>query len=106
VSGEHGTGHRRTLPCHPWANSQAERMNRTVKDATAKARYGTTQVLCAHVLAFVAARASAQHLKAPMADTVPGHPQRLEHRPNIVQDQPAPSHPGTIHLNMLARIIH
>jgi len=39
-------------------------MNRTVKDATAKAHHSTTQVLCAHVLAFVAACNSAKHLKA------------------------------------------
>jgi len=33
-----------------------ERMNRTVKDATTKmVHYETTQALCAHVLAFVAA---------------------------------------------------
>ncbi len=72
-------------------------MNRTVKDATAKAHHPTTKALCAHVLAFVAACNSAKHLKAPMADTVPGHPRRLEHRPDIVQDQLAPSHPGTMH---------
>jgi len=34
---------------------------------------------------------------ASMASTVPGHLRRLENRPSVVQDQPAPSHPGTIH---------
>jgi len=40
-------------------------MNRTVKDATTKVfHYETTQALCAHVLAFVAAYNFAKHLKA------------------------------------------
>ncbi len=40
-------------------------MNRTVKDATTKMfHYETTQALCAHVLAFVAAYNFAKHLKA------------------------------------------
>ncbi len=40
-------------------------MSRTVKDATTKAfHYETTQALCAHVLAFVAAYNFAKHLKA------------------------------------------
>ena len=33
----HGIQHRLTRPCHPWTNGQAERMNRTVKDAAIKA---------------------------------------------------------------------
>ncbi len=62
---EHRIEHRQTLPYHPWTNGQAERMNRTVKDATVKAfHYETTQALRAHVLAFVAAYNFAKHLKA------------------------------------------
>jgi transposase InsO family protein len=37
VCREHGIEHRLTRPYHPWTNGQAERMNRTVKDATIKA---------------------------------------------------------------------
>ena len=34
---EHGIEHRLPKPYHPWTNGQAERMNRTIKDATGKA---------------------------------------------------------------------
>ncbi len=65
VCDEHGIEHRLTKPYHPWTNGQAERMNRTVKDATTKVfHYETTKALCAHVLAFVAAYNFAKHLKA------------------------------------------
>src|SRR5215213_9893308 len=37
VCDEHGIEHRLTKPYHPWTNGQAERMTRTVKDATTKA---------------------------------------------------------------------
>ena len=37
VCNEHGIKHRLTKPYHPWTNGQAERMNRTIKDATVKA---------------------------------------------------------------------
>ncbi len=65
VCGGHGIEHRLTKPYHPWANGQAGRTNRTVKDATVKAfHYGTTQALCARALACVAAYNVAKHLKA------------------------------------------
>ena len=65
VCAEHGIEHRLTKPYHPWTNGQAERMNRTVKDATVKLfHYSDLQSLKAHVLAFVTAYNFAKHLKA------------------------------------------
>ena len=64
VCREHGIKHRLTRPYHPWTNGQAERMNRTVKDATIKVfHYPDLESLKAHVLAFVTAYNFAKHLK-------------------------------------------
>lgn len=65
VCGENGIEHRLTKPYHPWTNGQAERMNRTVKDATVKTfHYEDRESLKAHILAFVTAYNFAKHLKA------------------------------------------
>ena len=57
ICSEHDIEHRLTKPYHPWTNGQAERMNRTIKDATTKAfHYPDLDALKAHVLAFVTAR--------------------------------------------------
>ncbi len=65
VCKQHGIQHKLTKPYHPWTNGQAERMNRTVKDATIKAfHYPDLDSLKAHVLAFVSAYNFAKHLKA------------------------------------------
>jgi hypothetical protein len=65
VCREQAIEHRLTKPYHPWTNGQAERMNRTIKDATVKAfHYSDLESLKAHVLAFVRAHNFAKHLKA------------------------------------------
>jgi transposase InsO family protein len=65
VCQEHGVKHKLTKPYHPWTNGQAERMNRTVKDATVKLfHYPDLRALEAHVRAFVTAYNFAKHLKA------------------------------------------
>jgi hypothetical protein len=62
---ELGVEHRLTKPYHPWTNGQAERMNRTIKDATVKVfHYDDLESLKAHVLAFITAHNFAKHLKA------------------------------------------
>ena len=99
VCREHGITHKLTKPHHPWTNGQAERMNRTVKDATIKAfHYPDLDALRAHVMVFVAAYNFAKHLKALRWDTLPGRLRRLEGRSHNVQDRPAPPHPGTVQL--------
>ncbi len=65
VCAENGITHKLTKPYHPWTNGQAERMNRTIKDATLKLfHYPNLESLKAHVTAFVAAYNFAKHLKA------------------------------------------
>ena len=65
ICAENGITHKLTKPYHPWTNGQAERMNRTIKEATVKVfHYPDIDSLKAHVLAFVSAYNFAKHLKA------------------------------------------
>jgi len=68
---DHGLRHNLTGRYHPWTNGQAERLNRTVKDATVKdaivkAYHHVTHAALAdfeaHVRAFLAAYNVAKHL--------------------------------------------
>jgi transposase InsO family protein len=56
---------RLTKPKHPWTNSQVERMNRTIKEATGVKRfhYETHDQLRSHLADFVAAYNFAKRLK-------------------------------------------
>ena len=54
VCDEHGIEHRFAKPAHPWTNGPAERLNRTLKEASVKVcHYATAEALNAHWQAFL-----------------------------------------------------
>ena len=59
-----GIGHRLTKPNQPWTNGQLERMNRTIKEATAKRfHYDSHDQLRARLRDFMVAYNFARRLK-------------------------------------------
>ena len=49
ICAENSIKHRLTKPYHPWTNGQAERMNRTVKDATVKTFHAMANAISSHL---------------------------------------------------------
>lgn len=64
ICAAHGIEHRLTKPKHPWTNGQAERMIRTLKDATVhRYYYGTHQEFKDHLQTYLMAYNLARRLK-------------------------------------------
>ena len=77
----HGIEHRLTKPNHPWTNAQAERMNRTVKEATVKRFHDESHArLRSHLDDFLSACNFARRLKTLRGLTPSNTSARSGHR--------------------------
>lgn len=104
---QNGIEHRLTKPDHPWTNSQAERMVRTIKEATAKSfHYMSINELRRHVRDWLAAYNFAKQLKALRFKTPYEAIEELwKSMTRYLQYTATPSHDGTKHLASTGRKI-
>ena len=71
VCKERRTEHRLSKPYHTWTSGQAERMKRTIKEATIKTfQYESQERLKAHIISFVNAYNFAKHLEALRCEAI------------------------------------
>ena len=87
---EHNIEHRFTKINHPWTNGKVERMNRTIKEATAKRYHSETHNKLQKQLAnFVDAYKFGRRLKALKASRLRIHLQKLDKRRATIYLEPA-----------------
>jgi hypothetical protein len=98
---ENGITHKPTKPYHPWTNGQAERMNRTIKDATVRVfHYPDLESLKA--LSSPSSLPTTAQSTSRLCDGK-GHLSSLDDRPINLQNRSAAPHSGTKHLGRCRR---